>query len=205
MFHLESAGTAFWHAVYTRHQHEKAVSQQLTSRGYEVFLPLHKIKRRWSDRSKVIEAALFPCYVFVRGPVSANLPILSTPGVHSFVQFAGRPAVISDDELEPLRRAIASNLGLEPHEYLNCGQWVRVSEGPLEGMRGVLVRKKSGSRMVVSVNLLHRSASIEIDGYVIEACDSGLTGTNRSYAGRSLSPSEHGQAARSPMPYAVGF
>lgn len=74
-----------WCALYTRHQHEKAVAQMLAAKGMEVFLPLYESVRRWKDRNKLLALPLFPCYVFVRGGVAYRLEVLTTPGVHMVV------------------------------------------------------------------------------------------------------------------------
>jgi hypothetical protein len=70
-----------WWAVYTRHQHEKAVAQVLSSKGFEVFLPLYDSVRRWKDRNKTLSLPLFPCYVFVRGGLNRRLQVVTTPGI----------------------------------------------------------------------------------------------------------------------------
>ena len=73
---------AFWYAVHTRHQHEKLVAQRLVNKGFEVFLPLYTEVRQWRDRAKRLELPLFSCYVFLRGDMDRQLPIVTTPGVH---------------------------------------------------------------------------------------------------------------------------
>ena len=157
-----------WHAIYTRHQHEKPVAQSLVGNGIEVFLPVYTTMRRWSDRKKQISLPLFPCYVFVRGNFERRFRIITTPGVHSIVMFAGQPAVISELEVDAIRRAVESKLGIEPHPFLQCGDWVQVTSGPLTDVEGILVRKKSSYRLVLSAQLLGKSMSVEIDAFSIK-------------------------------------
>ena len=95
-----------WHAVYTRHQHEKTVARILTVKGFETFLPLYQVHRRWQDRAKLLSLPLFPCYVFLRGDLERRLDIVTTPGMHAFVLSAGRPASISDVEIDGIRRGV---------------------------------------------------------------------------------------------------
>jgi transcription antitermination factor NusG len=157
-----------WWAVYTRHQHEKAVAQVLSSKGFEVFLPLYDSVRRWKDRNKTLSLPLFPCYVFVRGGLDRRLQIVTTPGIHTILYTGERIAFIPNDEIDSIRRVVDSPLLVEPHPFLRCGEKVRVTRGSLEGVVGVLVRKKSLFRLVLSVEMLAQSVSVEIDASDVE-------------------------------------
>ncbi len=159
---------AAWYALHTHHQHEKLVAQTLTSKGFEAFLPLHRGVRQWSDRSKILWLPLFPCYVFLRGGMTRRADVLATPGIHGFVTFGEKPAPIPEGEIEAVRRAIETRLSVEPHPFLRRGDWVRVKWGPLEGVEGILLRKKGVSRLVLSVALLERSIATEVDVSSVE-------------------------------------
>ncbi len=158
-----------WYALYTRHQHEKVISQSLDSKGFSTFLPLYGATHHWKDRTKQISLPLFPCYVFVCCGDGADwTKILTTPGIHSVVSFAGRPAEIPEGELASIRRATESDLQIEPYPFLKCGDWVRVKTGALAGVEGFLVRKKNIFRLVLSVEMLGKSAAVEVDGASVE-------------------------------------
>jgi transcription antitermination factor NusG len=157
-----------WHALYTRHQYEKIVAQALSGKGFEIFLPQYRTVHRWKDRRKELVLPLFPNYVFIRGGLDRMLNILTTPGVHSVVAWGGRPADIPQEEIDVVRRLVESPLRIEPHPFLKCGDWVRIKSGPLEGIQGILVRKKSAFRLVLSVEMLAKSAAVEVDISVVE-------------------------------------
>jgi transcription antitermination factor NusG len=157
-----------WYAVHTRHQHEKNVALVLEGKGLEVFLPLYTAIHRWKDRNKRLLLPLFPCYLFVRNPAEHWQPILSTPGVHSVVGFSKRPATIPCAELEAVRRLVGSDLGAEPHPFLACGARVRLRAGPLQGIEGLLVRRKTLWKLVVSIEMLQRSVAVEVDASIVE-------------------------------------
>jgi transcription antitermination factor NusG len=152
-----------WCAVYTRHQHEKSVSEVLEAKGFEVFLPLYNSTRRWKDRRKVLSLPLFPCYVFVRGAIERRLPVLSTPGVHMIINRGEKVATVPEQEIEAIRRTVEAQLRFQPHPFLHCGDRVRVVRGSLEGVEGILTRKKNLYRLVLSVEMLAQSVSVEID------------------------------------------
>jgi transcription antitermination factor NusG len=152
-----------WCAIYTRHQHEKTVSEMLEAKGFEVFLPLYDSTRKWKDRRKVLAVPLFPSYVFVRGAVERRLPVLTTPGVHMIISRGERVATVPEDEIDAIRRTVEGNFRVEPHPFLRCGERVRVVRGSLEGVEGVLTRKKNLFRLVLSVEMLAQSVAVEID------------------------------------------
>jgi len=166
---IEGSGPeAMWWAIYTRHQHEKSVAEILASKGFEVFLPLYESVRRWKDRNKTLSLPLFPCYVFVRGGVTRRLQVVTTPGIHTILYHGDRIASIPPDEIDAVRKAVNSPARVEPHPFLRCGEVVRVTRGSLEGVHGVLVRKKSLYRLVLSVQMLAQSVAVEIDAADIE-------------------------------------
>jgi len=152
-----------WYALYTRHQHEKVVHQILTGKGFEAFLPLYTTAHQWKDRVKRVSLPLFPCYVFLQGPLAQWLPVLTTPGVHTVVGFGGEPASISGAEIEAIRRVIDNSVKVEPHPFLKCGDRVRVIGGPLRGLEGILLRKKNWCKLLLSVEMLQRSVAVEVD------------------------------------------
>jgi transcription antitermination factor NusG len=158
-----------WYALYTRHQHEKIVDQILTNKGFSTFLPLYATTHSWKDRTKSLQLPLFPCYVFLKGGIERRLQILTTPGLYGLVSSAGQPATIPDIEIEAIRRVVESGTRVEAHPYLRCGNWVRVKNGPLTGIEGILVRKKNISRLVLSVEILGTAAAIEVAAFQVEA------------------------------------
>ncbi|MGB8030198.1 MAG: UpxY family transcription antiterminator [Terracidiphilus sp.] len=169
-FKSETLGPSPWWAVYTRHQHEKVVAEMLSVKGFEVFLPLYKSTRRWKDRRMVLSLPLFPCYVFVRGGLDRKLQVVTTPGIHMILYHGEKVAVIPDHEIEAIQRAVDGPRSIEPHPFLKCGTRVRVTRGPLEGVEGILIRKKNLLRLVLSVDMLAQSVSVEVLASDVEPC-----------------------------------
>lgn len=152
-----------WFAIRTRAKHEKVAATILANKGFEQYVPMYRKRRRWSDRVVESDQPLFPGYFFCRFDPKKRLPILTTPNVVSIVGFASEPAPVPDEEIEAVQAILRSGLTAEPCSYLREGQPIRVRCGALEGLEGLLVKKKSEWRMVVSVTMLHRSLSVEID------------------------------------------
>ena len=174
-----------WWALYTRHQHEKTVADMLKHKGFEVFLPVYESLRRWKDRKKLLWLPLFPCYVFVRGGLERKLQVVTTPGVHMILYRGERVATIPEVEMEAIQKAVEGPYRVEPHPFLPCGAKVRVTRGPLEGVIGVLTRKKNLYRLVLSVEMLAQSVGVEIDASDVELAEPSLSAAipNSPYVG----------------------
>lgn len=185
-----------WWALYTRHQHEKSVAEMLSTKGFEVFLPQYESLRRWKDRSKMLSMPLFPCYVFVRGELDRRLQIITTPGIHMILCNGERFATIPEAEIDAIRKTVQGPFRVEPHPFLKCGERVRVIRGSLEGVEGVLVRKKNLCRLVLSVNMVAQSVAVEIEASDVEP----VTERNLAsvpLAGQSVNTGNFAAAARS--------
>lgn len=152
-----------WYAAYTCAQHEKRVAAELGMREVEHFLPLYSSVRRWKDRRVTLELPLFPGYVFVRLALRERLRVVQIPSVVRLVGFNGLPTALPDEEMEILRTGICQSLRAEPHPFLTVGRRVRIIRGPFAGLEGVVKRKKSGMRVVVSLELIQRSVAVDVD------------------------------------------
>jgi len=152
-----------WYALHVRSRFEKVVARNLRGKGYEEFLPTYRRSSRWSDRTKQIELPLFPGYVFCRFDPLDRLPVLTIPGVNGIVAVGKTFVPIDQTELDAVRAVLKSEAYCEPWPYLAVGQRVRVEYGPLAGTEGLVMMLKNAYRLVISVNLLQRSVSVEID------------------------------------------
>lgn len=150
-----------WYALKTRVGGELMTLNLLRARGFEPYCPVHKERRRYSDRIKIVEAALFPGYVFCQFDIQKKLPIISCPGVEYIVGFSNGPTPVPEKEISDVRRLMAA--GASAMRGLARGQRVRVAVGPLEGVEGVLVRDIEGDRLVVSIGVLSQGASLHIN------------------------------------------
>jgi transcription antitermination factor NusG len=159
-----------WYGVRVRSNFEQMVSAALRAKGYEEFLPLIKVRRRWSDRTRCMDQPLFPGYVFCRFDALRRVPVLEAPGVVGLIAFGKQLASIPEKEIAAVKAMLLSSLSVRPHPFLESGQKIRVVRGPLAGVEGVVVEIKKEFRLVASVTLLQRSVSVEIDhGWVSTA------------------------------------
>jgi transcription antitermination factor NusG len=157
-----------WYAAYTCANHEKRVAQQLSVRSVEHFLPLYESVRRWKDRRVHLELPLFPGYVFVRMALRDRLQVLEIPSVARLVGFNGTPTPLPDGEIEALKAGLAGGVRAVPHPYLKVGRRVRITSGPFEGLEGILIRRKNGLRLVISLDLIQRSILLDIEASSVE-------------------------------------
>ena len=152
-----------WYAILARTGREKTTTLFLENLGYECYLPLSKLTRRWSDRTKEFEVPLFPGYFFCRMNSRYRLPVLMTPGVMQIVGIGKTPSPVGEKEIEAIQLVGKSALPVMPWPYLQVGEVAHIQEGPLKGLTGIVVKIKSAMKLVLSVSLLQRSIAVEID------------------------------------------
>ena len=157
-----------WYAVCVRPRYEKLATRHLERQGVNCFLPVYRSVRRWKDRRKELDMALFPGYVFVNLNARDRLGVLRAPGVLRFVSFQGQPAAVPDSEIRALESSVFAGLRPQPHPYLRQGRKVRVKRGPLVDAEGIMVRRKEGFRLVLSIELIMRSVMLEVDEADVE-------------------------------------
>jgi len=157
-----------WYAVSVRSNFERIVAQSLNQKGYRILLPTYSTMRRWSDRTKSVECALFPGYLFCQMDLQQRVPLLNTAGVVSILGIGRYPIPVHDSEIEAIQQIVASGLPMAPWPFLKAGQVVLISQGPLAGVEGIVVTEKNQSRLVVSVQMLQRSLTVEIDRHWAE-------------------------------------
>ena len=160
---FDEAPPCRWFALYTASRHEKRVAQHLGQREIEFYLPLYKAERRWADGSRVtLDLPLFPGYLFVHIRRSERSRVLGVPGALSVVGgTGGEPASLPDATIEALRTGIETQR-VRPHPLLTAGQRVRIRSGALAGFEGIVVRKKNSLRVVLAVEHIMQSYSVEV-------------------------------------------
>jgi transcription antitermination factor NusG len=152
-----------WYALQVYTGKEKWVASMLDERGHEVMLLQYTVVHLWSDRRKRIDRPVFPGYVFCHFDAHLRSPILAVPGVLRIVGFGRTPVPIEHHEIEALARIADSGSCVAPVPYLSTGEWVRIRGGALDGMIGRVITFRKGLRVVVSISLLKRSVSLEVD------------------------------------------
>ena len=159
-----------WYAVSTRSRQEKVAAQFLQGAGISHFLPLVSEMRRWSDRKKVISTPLFSGYVFVQIPTDneQRIQVLKTPGVVQFVGNRGIPSPISEKEIRDIQSVLSNSVACEPYPFLKIGQRVRIVGGALDQIEGTLVGRGSGTKLIISVELIQRSLAISVSDLEVE-------------------------------------
>ena len=166
---LPETSTPQWFAVAVKPRFDKAVARTLKSKGFETLLPLYKTKHRYAERLKISELPLFPGYVFCRFNVLTRLPILITPGVTQILGTGNTPLALSEEEIVSLRAAIHADIPLQPFPFIQAGQRVRIEEGALKGLVGLVVKIKDCLRLVLSITLLQRSVLLEIGRHQVSS------------------------------------
>src|SRR5688500_11404433 len=157
-----------WYAVWLRSHYEQIVTQQLSAKGFQTFLPQVRSWSRRSGSARAIRMPMFPGYVFVREALDKGryLDLLKVPGVVRVLEDGwSRLTPVNDEEIEAIQQIASADVMAFPHAHLQRGQRVRVLDGPLAGLEGIFAHDEpSKGRLVVSVNMLGRSIAVEMNG-----------------------------------------
>jgi transcriptional antiterminator NusG len=159
----ESSIVSRWFAAYTTCRHEKRVAQHFSQREIDHYLPLYQSERKWRDGSRVkLDLPLFPSYIFVNIKKADRAKVLNVPGILAVVGgTGGEPAALPDSAIEALRSGLKEQK-IEPHPLLTVGRRARIRSGAFAGMTGIVVRKKSGFRVVITLEQIMQSIAVEI-------------------------------------------
>lgn len=164
------AGVEQWFALHTYARHEKVAEQELRRSGITTFLPLVREVRNWSDRRKVVELPLFGCYLFAKlGPGNEErAKVLRVNSVLGFVGPSGTGLPIPEEQIQAVKTLVDEQLPLCSHPFLKVGQRVRVRGGSLHGLEGILVSRGRDFTLVISLDAIQRSLSVQLKGYDVE-------------------------------------
>lgn len=171
---------ARWFAVTVRPNHEHSATRGLDNQGFETYLPVYRARKRWSDRVQETDAVLFPGYVFCRFGLREKLRVLQSSGVRSIVGSGKQPLPVEEDEISSVRAVLSSGVAVAPWPFLRIGQNVIIEHGPLAPLRGVILRTKNSWRVVVSVEALGASVSMEVDSDMLSLDGSGAPHGNHA-------------------------
>ena len=169
---LKLTSTYHWYAIYCMSRQEKVVHADLTHDGFESYLPVQKVKRKWSDRIKWIEEPLFRSYVFVRVSKREYYQVLQHRSVLKYVAFGGMPTVVRESQMEALRRALGENVDFTiTSDRFRPGQPVDVTAGPLCGCCGEIVRYAGKKSLLVRIGETGYSLLVQMPAAYLETED----------------------------------
>ncbi|HVW77709.1 MAG TPA: UpxY family transcription antiterminator [Alloacidobacterium sp.] len=159
-----------WFAVLTKARHEKVVAQRFLDKGLQTFFPVVTEVHRWRDRKKAVEVPLFSCYLFVKlmPGNEERQRVLRTDSVLGFVGAVGTGTPIPEEQIDSVRILVQKSLPYSHHPFLQVGQRVRIRNGALQGVEGILLSRRGDSKLIISIEAMQRSLSVQIDGYDLE-------------------------------------
>jgi transcriptional antiterminator NusG len=162
-----------WYALYTRSHCEQLVYDQLAAKGLSAFLPKMEIWSRRGGFRHRLPTPMFPSYLFLQHCMD-KLSFIEICKARGLVRILGerwdRLSVVPEAEINAIQRVLSAELPVIPHPYLREGQRVRITQGPLMGVEGILVQSKPNKGLLVlSIELLRRSIAVEVDSTLVGA------------------------------------
>ena len=153
-----------WYPFYTRSRFEKKAYDNLVKKGFEVYLPLKKSERQWSDRKKIVEMPLFSSYIFVRVPQYQIYDVLQINGIVRFIVFNGRPAIVRDSEIELIRKILSEKTEFEVVDgIIKEGAEITLTSGPFKGYAGRVIKRSGKSKIVIEIESINKSLLVTVD------------------------------------------
>jgi len=166
---MEMHGKCSWYVLYTKPRHEKTVEEQLLKRKIEAFTPKITLRRKWSDRVKLVEEPLFKSYCFARFSLKDKVKIVSQPGVVDIVNFNKQYTTVDDSVISALKIMVANELKIDPCPYLKNGNRVMVRRGPFKGLEGYIIEKRNKNAiLVISIDAIAASVKCVIDADYVD-------------------------------------
>jgi transcription antitermination factor NusG len=159
-----------WLVFYTKSRHEKKVKDLLIRKGFEVFLPMQKVMRQWSDRKKKVEVPLFNSYIFVFESEDKIQQILQAPGISWNIRHNDKPAVLREEEMEVIQRFLSSGFFVETDsaQSLRAGDTVEVIDGALKGLRGSVIHSSAGDKFSVLLESIQQNIIVTVDSVALK-------------------------------------
>jgi transcription antitermination factor NusG len=142
-----------WFVIYTKSRNEKKVAELLQKNGVEVFCPLVKLKKNWSDRTKIVETPLFNSYVFVNLSEKDRNVVFNVPGVIRYLFWLKKPAIVKDSEIESLKAVLNDTMDSFTIENYQIGETIKISEGAFKGLDGVIEKQSKNKLHVILENV----------------------------------------------------
>lgn len=167
-FYSEPIQQDQWYVIYTIPRNEKKVYSELSKRAVEVFLPLQKVVRQWGTRKQKLEVPLFPNYLFISASKAMLWSVLSVKGVVRFISFNGAPAIISNTQMEVIKKIISNDGEVSDRSLFATGDHVRVKNGPFAGLEGKVLDVKGRIRFFIEFEQINQILSIDISGALLE-------------------------------------
>ena len=159
-----------WHVLYTRPRHEKKLKDFLAERGVQVYLPLYRTIRQWSDRKKKVEEPLFKSYLFVKADELNHFTILNAPGAVKFVHFGEEIATISNKEVEVIEQILKFPERVEVEDYtFFTGDKIKIASGPFKGIEGTLISIKGRNRLIIQIEQLGKNLAIDVPSFNVQS------------------------------------
>ncbi len=169
-----NAQEKYWLAFYTKPRHEFKAETQIAAYNIEVFLPKITVLKKWSDRKKKVTEPLFKSYIFAKCNEKERMQILQLKSIVTNVHFEGKPAHVPDWEIESLRKMLDSKLEIKVTDELRKGATVKITDGPLAGVHGIVKDAENGKKEIsITIEMLNRTVTATVPVNQIEILKAG--------------------------------
>jgi len=158
-----------WFALYTKSRAEKKVCEELRQKGIDVYLPVRKELRQWSDRKRWVEMPIINSYIFVRIQMDDYRKVFESKGIVRYVSHKGKAVAIPDHEIEAMKRTVASNLIFNVESStIRKGQTITIGSGPLKGITGEVTEVHGTKKFYMNISHIGYTLVVTLDGEAVK-------------------------------------
>ena len=161
---MKGTGEKRWYALYTKPRFEKRAEKELLAKHIEVYLPLEKRLKQWSDRKKWVYEPLIRSYIFVHVDNIELEKAYRTPGILTVVKFEGEPAPIQDKQIQALKDILSSKEVYEvTSEKFEIGENVEITQGDLKGLKGEMIKHLNKFKVLIRIEVIQQNLLVNIN------------------------------------------
>lgn len=167
---MDPVFTPLWYVLHTKSRCEKVVNELLNKKSIDAFLPTARVRSKRKDRKLMLDLPLFPGYVFVKSSMKPeeHLSILKTPGAVKIIGNNDGPVSVETPVIESLQIMVSAGEPITAGDRYKSGEKVMVVYGPFTGVEGIFTRYGGKGRVIVNIDLLGQSATVEVNEDEIE-------------------------------------
>lgn len=158
-----------WFVLYTKSRNEKLVAEKLRKNNIDVYCPLIKTKRKWSDRTKVVEEPLFRSYCFVNLEEHERSRVFGVPGIVRYLFWQNKAAIVRDFEIDVIKLMLNDiDHSLIQIKSYKLGDQLTISSGSFADLSGEIVRQQ-GRIVTIKLDALQLYLTVDLSKTVISA------------------------------------
>ena len=154
-----------WVVIHARPRCEKKLADVALQQRLLPYLPLQRRTHHYGSRVRSFDSPLFPGYLFCLADAAGTQWLRQSRYTANLLEVSDQHQLVA--QLRQIQAALQLGHLVEVLPYLEVGHKVRVAAGPMRGAEGIVVRIKGKTRIVLNVDMIRESVSVEVDSSML--------------------------------------